>query len=49
VAPVLVHRVIVRPESRLRKVSAATIIEDVVDMVPVPMHQSKDRDDMFSR
>jgi MoxR-like ATPase len=36
-APVLVHRVIVRPEARLRKVAATSIIEDVVEEVPVPL------------
>jgi MoxR-like ATPase len=35
--PVLMHRVILRPESRLRKITAASIIEDVVAEVPVPI------------
>jgi MoxR-like ATPase len=38
-APVLTHRLIVRPESRLRKVSPAAIVEDVVSEVPVPVLQ----------
>ncbi len=35
--PVLVHRVIVRPESRLRKITPAAIVDDIVDEVPVPL------------
>lgn len=34
---VLTHRVILRPESRLRKVTAATVIEEVMATVPVPV------------
>ncbi len=33
---ILTHRVILRPESRLRKVTAASIIDDVLMNVPVP-------------
>jgi MoxR-like ATPase len=40
--PVLTHRVIVRPESRLRKITAAHVVEDVVEDVPVPMVPAKD-------
>jgi MoxR-like ATPase len=36
-APVLTHRLILRPEARLRKVTAAEVVEDVVEDVPVPM------------
>lgn len=36
-SPVLTHRVILQPESRLRKVSAQEVITDVVADVPVPM------------
>jgi MoxR-like ATPase len=37
VAPsVLIHRLIVRPESRLRKVTAAAIVEEVLSEIPVP-------------
>ena len=36
-APVLTHRLILRPESRLRKITAASVVEDVVEEVPVPM------------
>lgn len=37
--PVLTHRVILQPESRLRKVTATEIITDVVADVPVPLLQ----------
>ncbi|MBI2826425.1 MAG: MoxR family ATPase [Planctomycetia bacterium] len=37
-APVVLgHRLILRPESRLRKVTSATVVEEVLDAVPVPM------------
>ena len=37
IAPaVLSHRLIVRPESRLRKITAADIVEEILDDVPVP-------------
>jgi MoxR-like ATPase len=35
--PVLTHRLILRPESRLRKITAATVVNQVVESVPVPM------------
>jgi len=35
--PVLTHRVIVRPESRLRKMTAAAIVEDLIEDMPVPV------------
>jgi MoxR-like ATPase len=34
---VLTHRLILRPESRLRKMTAESIVEDVVAEVPVPI------------
>lgn len=34
--PVLTHRLILRPESRLRKVTAAQIVQDVIDELAVP-------------
>ncbi len=34
--PILTHRVILRPESRLRKVTANAVIDEVMRMVPVP-------------
>jgi MoxR-like ATPase len=37
VAPsVLTHRLIVRPESRLRKVTSAAIVEEILSEIPVP-------------
>ena len=36
-APVLMHRMILRPESRLRKVTAASVVEEIVSEVRVPM------------
>jgi MoxR-like ATPase len=37
VAPALTHRLVVRPESRLRKVTAASVVEEIVNQVPVPV------------
>ncbi len=38
VAPsVLVHRMIVRPESRLRKITAAQLVAEILEEVPVPV------------
>ncbi len=34
---VLSHRLILRPESRLRKVTAASVVEEILDEVAVPM------------
>lgn len=34
--PVLTHRLILRPESRLKKVSAATVLQEVVSSLAVP-------------
>src|SRR5262249_61514304 len=42
--PVLAHRLILRPESRLRKVTPASIINDILGEVPVPMTASQERD-----
>ena len=36
VPAVLTHRLIVRPESRLRKITAAAIVDEIVNEVPVP-------------
>jgi len=41
-APVLTHRLILRPEARLRKITAAAVVEDVVEDVPVPMMAPKE-------
>jgi MoxR-like ATPase len=35
--PVLTHRLILRPESRLRKLTPAAVVSEVVADVPVPM------------
>ena len=35
-APVLTHRLILRPESRLRKITAASVVEEILGYVPVP-------------
>ncbi len=40
VKPILSHRLIVRPESRLRKVTADQIVEDIVADAPVPVTPS---------
>jgi MoxR-like ATPase len=34
--PVLVHRMIVRPESRLRKITGEQIVDEILEEVPVP-------------
>ncbi len=39
--PVLMHRLILKPESRLRKVTAADIVTEVVANVPVPILKNK--------
>ncbi len=41
VQPVLAHRVILRPESRLRKVTTAALLHEIVSdvRVPVPAHR----------
>jgi MoxR-like ATPase len=36
-APVLLHRLILRPESRLRKVTAAEVVDEILGEVPVPV------------
>jgi MoxR-like ATPase len=49
VQPVLAHRLILRPESRLRKVTAASLLHEVVGdvRVPVPAHK-EDAEDAFA-
>jgi MoxR-like ATPase len=37
VPPVLSHRIILRPESRLRKVQVDQVLEEILDQVPVPI------------
>lgn len=36
VAPVMCHRLIVRPESRLRKITAQAIVDEILESIPVP-------------
>ena len=40
VKPILSHRLIVRPESRLRKVTAAEIVEEIIAEATVPVTPS---------
>jgi MoxR-like ATPase len=49
VQPVMAHRVILRPESRLRKVTPAALLHEIVSdvRVPVPSHREDDRKDVF--
>ena len=46
VVPVLGHRLILRPESRLRKVTVASVVREIVDdvRVPVPAHGDEEED-----
>ena len=50
VQPVLGHRLILRPESRLRKVTPAALLHEIVGdvRVPIPSHQEDDREDAFA-
>jgi MoxR-like ATPase len=41
VSPVMAHRLIVRPESRLRKVTAASVVDELLEEVPVPVISSR--------
>ncbi|HEY7330385.1 MAG TPA: MoxR family ATPase [Gemmataceae bacterium] len=49
VQPVMAHRLILRPESRLRKVTPAALLHEIVSdvRVPVPAHRDDERDDPF--
>lgn len=47
VQPVLGHRVILRPESRLRKVTAASLLHEIVSDVRVPVPANRDAKDHF--
>ena len=47
VQPVLAHRLILRPESRLRKLTAAALLHDIVTDVRVPVHHD-DSEDYFA-
>src|SRR5437773_2480814 len=50
VVPVLGHRLILRPESRLRKLTVASVVREIVDdvRVPVPAH-GDEKEDAFAR
>jgi MoxR-like ATPase len=50
VVPVLNHRLILRPESRLRKVTAAAVLNEIIPDVPVPIlaAQSEAAEDYFA-
>ena len=41
IAPVLTHRILVRAESRLRKITADSIVAEIVESVPVPTLSKK--------
>jgi MoxR-like ATPase len=34
--PVMTHRLILRPESRLRKVTAEQVVQEIIDEIAVP-------------
>ncbi|MFI4873784.1 MAG: AAA family ATPase [Blastopirellula sp. JB062] len=42
-APVMTHRMILRPESRLRKITAAEVLEEIVAAVPAPVLSTEAR------
>lgn len=45
---VLDHRLILRPESRLRKVTAASVVNEILTEVAVPMMQTEGAEDYFA-
>ena len=47
VQPVLAHRVILRPESRLRKVTTAALLHEITSDVRVPVTHKADVKDHF--
>jgi MoxR-like ATPase len=49
VQSVLGHRVIIRPESRLRKVTSASVLREILEEVKVPVHPRQEMEDHFSR
>ncbi|HLJ97098.1 MAG TPA: MoxR family ATPase [Gemmataceae bacterium] len=51
VHPVLAHRLILRPESRLRKITPASVLNDIVPDVAVPIlpQQTAEAEDYFAR
>ena len=47
--PILEHRLILKPESRLRKIAAAALVKDLVEDVPVPLLKGQtDGEDLFA-
>ena len=44
VLPVLAHRLILRPESRLRKVTPEELLKELVSDVSVPVHSQREVD-----
>jgi MoxR-like ATPase len=50
VLPVLGHRLILRPESRIRKITPATVINEIIGEVaaPVPARADADAKDVFA-
>ncbi|MGD9128286.1 MAG: MoxR family ATPase, partial [Planctomycetia bacterium] len=38
--PVLSHRMIIRPESRLQKITPEMVMKEVLEIVPVPTHRA---------
>ncbi len=42
VMPVLGHRVILRPESRLRKITVAAVLREILDETPAPVPSSRE-------
>ncbi len=51
VQAVLAHRLILRPESRLRKITPASVLHEILGevSVPVPAHQAEEAEDVFAR
>jgi MoxR-like ATPase len=49
VLPVLGHRIILRPESRLRKVTTPALLDEIVSdvRVPVPSHEDENASDDY--
>lgn len=47
--PVLGHRLILRPESRLRKINAATVVKEILGEIPVPvLKESQQGEDLWA-
>jgi MoxR-like ATPase len=48
--PVLAHRLILRPESRLRKITPATVVNEILSETSVPVSREQaDAEDVFQR